>query len=488
MRPRVFIFFLALFAATASGHIYTVDSTLNYMVTKSMASRGTLAVPRFMMTVGGRDGRHYSKLGIGQSLAGLPMFWLGALVESAAPDRALFAAYSRQVIIPHGSHAIAAEPQTLIRLSDREGAPLFFVTLTNVFVAAVLCLVFWMLLKRFGLSDVWALVGTSILAFGTPLWVYSRDFFGEPLFALCLLGTFYLVTDRDSAKPRRLMLAGLVSCVGMLTRATFIPLAAIFAVYMLLSSEERAAGARRFLRYIGFCLPGIVIWALLNYVRFGSVLLTGYHTAFDQGFSVPLFKGIAWNLVSPYRSLLLYGPPVLLGLLGLVSFGRRFRAELLLVVSIVAYVFIVYSGWWAWHGGWCWGPRFLVPIIPLLLVPGFVALASGSRPWAALAVGLGFVGFLVQLGAVLINYTAPYDYWIKIGVLDWAEENIQMFSPITTHWRAALATPPVDYDLWLVQAWKVSKPVAVVIAAGLGVVAVAAGRAIWATRIRRSFM
>ena len=71
MRLKVFIFFLALFAATTSGHIYTIDSSLNYTVAKSIGGDGKLEIPRFMMTVEGRAGHHYSKLGIGQSVAGL---------------------------------------------------------------------------------------------------------------------------------------------------------------------------------------------------------------------------------------------------------------------------------------------------------------------------------------------------------------------------------------------------------------------------------
>jgi hypothetical protein len=482
MRLKVFVFFLALFIATTAGHIYTIDSSLNYTVTKSMARHGTLAIPKFMMTVEGKDGRHYSKLGVGQSVAGLPLFWLGSLVERISPDNPAFRAYSQGVTIPHEGGMVALEPQTLIRLSDREGAPLFFTTLTNAFVAAWVCLVFLLILRRFGVSDGWALAGTAVLAFATPLWVFARDLFGEPLFTASLLTTFYLLKQPEGdVSPRRLMLGGLATSVGMLTRASFIPLAGIFAAYLVLTSEEKGRGLTRALKYAGFCLPGIVILALLNQARFGGVFTTGYHTAFDKGFSVPLAKGLAWNLASPYRSLLLYAPAVVLCFFGLRTFARKHRADLWLFVATTAYIFIVYSGWWAWHGGWCWGPRFLVPTVPLLLIPGFVAVAKGSRWLTGLAIALGVAGFIVQLGAILINYTAPYDYWIKIGVLDWSEKNIQMFSPITTHWKAVMATHPAAYDLWLVQVMKVSRPAGIAFAATLGIVVAIAGRSVWSS-------
>jgi hypothetical protein len=480
MRAKVFVFFLALFAATTSGHVYTIDGVLNYLVTKSMASRGSIAVPGFMMTVEGKDGRHYSKLGIGQSLASLPLYWMGSAVEKASPGNPLFRVYSQHFTVPHEPAPVHAEPQTLVRMSDTEGAPLFFVTLTNAFIAAALCLIFYLVLTRFGASARTAFAGALTLGFGTPVWVYSRDLFGDPLFAVCALAAFYIIAPYPGgASWGRLAVAGLVSSLGILTRASFIPIAAAFAVYLLVVSRRRGESARGMLAYVTALIPGIGIYALLNYVRFGSVWLSGYHTAFDKGFSVPVLDGLAWNLFSPYRSIFLYAPPVVAGLIGLGAFGRKRWGTLVLLIAVVAYTFVVYSGWWAWHGGWCWGPRFLVPAIPLLLIPGFAGAGPWSMPRRVLAIVLAAAGFAVQVGAILINYTAGYDYWIKIGLLDWAEQGIQTFSPIMVHWKAVLATNPADYDLWLVQAARVNLPAAVVTAAVLGTVAFAVGRAVW---------
>jgi hypothetical protein len=459
MRTGIFFFFLALFAVTTAGHIYTIDGYLNYSVTKSVASHGTLAIPKFMMTVEGRQGRYYSKLGVGQSLVGLPFYGVGSLVERIAPGSPLFRAYSGSFEIPHGGELITSKPQTLIKTSDEDGARVFFTTLTNAAVAAGLCLIFWMLLTAFGVSASVAFGGTLLLGFATPLWVYSRDLFAEPLFACSLVGTFYLLrSPRTLEKHWRPALAGLASSLGILARMSFLPIAVIFAVYLTFSSGDLRTGARKTLTYSLYCLPGILILALLNLTRFGSATLTGYHTAFDKGFSNPLGQGLIWNLVSPYRSILLYAPPVVLFIVGLADFARKHCAQLLLIASIVIYVFIVYSRWWAWHGGWCWGPRFLLPIVPLLMLPGLLAMGERRRWAIPFGIMLGIMGFLVQLGGVLINYTAAYHYWIKIGRLDWAEADIHKFSPVTTHLKAVFATSPADYDLWIVQACRAAGP------------------------------
>ncbi len=455
MRLSVFLFFLALYVATTSGHIYTVDSYLNYNVTRSISTRGTLEIPKFMMTVEGKDGRQYSKLGIAQSLAGLPLFWIGSLVEKVSPENSVLRAYSDHVKIPDKSGMIRADAQELIHLNDTDGARVFFTTLTCAFVTALSCLIFWSLLRRFGLSRRGALWGTCLIGFATPFWVYSRDFFAEPLFVTCLLGSLYLLSDLGrSGCAMRVGFAGLISSLGILTRATFVPVCAIFAVYLIFSSGDVRLGARKAAWYAVACVPGILVQAFLDLRRFGDIFMTGYHTAFDKGFSLPLANGLWWNLASPYRSIFLYAPAVVIFGFGLREFMRKHRAEAWLMISIVGYLFAMYSKWWAWHGGWCWGPRFLLPAVPLLLIPGLAA--ARTRRWlVATTVLLGAAGFAVEIAGILINYTAPYDYWIKTGKLDWAEANIQQFSPIAVHMKALFATSPAQYDLWLVQAWRV---------------------------------
>ncbi|MFH1219674.1 MAG: hypothetical protein V1694_04400 [Candidatus Eisenbacteria bacterium] len=455
MRLSVFLFFVALYVATTAGHIYTVDSYLTYNVTQAIARHGTLAIPKFMMTVEGKDRRQYSKLGIGENLVSLPLYWIGSLVEYGSPHNPVFSNYSDHVNIPDKSGVIVADAQQLIKLNDLEGARVFFTALTNAFVTALVCLLFWGLLRHFGLSRKGALWGASLLGFATPFWVYSRDFFAEPLFAVCLLGSLLLLVGAGRSEiGRRMLFAGLASGLGILTRASFLPIAVVFAAYLVLSSGNTRVGARRAMWFALGCAPGVAILGLLNFLRFGDVFLTGYHTAFDKGFSLPLAKGLWWNLASPYRSIFLYAPAVVIFALGLREFVRRYRAEAWLMVCIIAYTFAVYSKWWAWHGGWCWGPRFLLPVIPLLLLPGLVA-ARTKRWLVVVAVILGILGFGVQTAGVLINYTAPYDYWIKIKKLDWAETNIQQFSPIAVHLKALFATSPRLYDLWIIQASKV---------------------------------
>lgn len=67
---------------------------------------------------------------------------------------------------------------------------------------------------------------------------------------------------------------------------------------------------------------------------------------------------------------------------------------------------LCYGAWWAWHGGWSWGPRFLVPLIPLSCLPiGLLPARSGWRVGLVLAVLLGVA---VNALGVLTDPVAPY--------------------------------------------------------------------------------
>ena len=155
-----------------------------------------------------------------------------------------------------------------------------------------------------------------------------------------------------------------------------------------------------------------MLWLGYNEIRFGDTAFTGYHGPEDQaGFTTPLGVGLRSNLLSEARSVLLYAPPLLAALLGLWSFARRHPRPTMLVLALGAAYLAGYSKWWAYEGGWCVGPRFLLPMALLLMLP----LASLSRTrgiWRGL--GLALATLLTLVGAALqvltnsLEYTAMY--------------------------------------------------------------------------------
>jgi len=107
--------------------------------------------------------------------------------------------------------------------------------------------------------------------------------------------------------------------------------------------------------------------------------------------------------LSPGKGLLVFAPPVVAGLIGLGLLARRRRAEAVVCAVLPAAYVVLYSFDASWHGGACWGPRYLLPALPLAVAPvGAVADALWTnRSRAVGQVGLGLLGLLFVAGGVV---------------------------------------------------------------------------------------
>ncbi len=92
----VFGFFLAAFVLVTSARLFSVDDKIMFDVTKSMLASGSFASSEPLSEresfiepwfyVQGKDGKSYSKYGLGQSLAIVPLFVAGKSVLPLIPQ------------------------------------------------------------------------------------------------------------------------------------------------------------------------------------------------------------------------------------------------------------------------------------------------------------------------------------------------------------------------------------------------------------------
>jgi hypothetical protein len=91
-------------------------------------------------------------------------------------------------------------------------------------------------------------------------------------------------------------------------------------------------------------------------------------------------------------------PVLALGLVGLVMLYRRGRrAEALVIAGVTALIFAYDTGFVEPFGGWGPGPRYLMPMMPFLVLP--IALVYARAPLTTAALALGSVGFMVAATA-----------------------------------------------------------------------------------------
>lgn len=154
---------------------------------------------------------------------------------------------------------------------------------------------------------------------------------------------------------------------------------------------------------------GVATLLYLNAVTYGSVWEFGYPKTAELGralnaFSTPLLTGLYGLLLSPGKALFLFCPLALLGLLGLRRLWQEHRPlAVTTMVGLVCYL-LFYAGFAQWEGGWCVGPRYLMVLFPLLILP-VVSLLRSGRLWARLCVFvLVAVGVCVQVPFVATSF------------------------------------------------------------------------------------
>jgi hypothetical protein len=338
----------------------------------------------------GVDGRYYAQYGVGQSLLAVPFYLAGRAVHRLSG---------------WGTEGLVT----------RAG-----VMLLNPLVMAVLCAAVHRLAYRLGYGPGPALGVALVTGLATPLWVYSKSFFSEPLVALAFVTAALGALEGDGGRRAGWVLCGTALGVAVLVKPVTLAVAPAFLVYALAgphattgtvgqSGESAKDLGSRFLGRVpslalvaGPLCAGAIGVALYNWARFGSPVDAGYRTA---AWSVAPWVGLYGLLLSPGKGLLWYCPPLALGLAGFVPLAKRRPRTAGLLAGAPALYVLAHASYNHWHGGGSWGPRLILPVLPLLLAPLAEWLARPlSRAWTRLALAALLVaGCLVQVPAILVN-------------------------------------------------------------------------------------
>jgi len=88
--------------------------------------------------------------------------------------------------------------------------------------------------------------------------------------------------------------------------------------------------------------------------------------------------GLYGFLLSPQKAIWWHYPLILPALLGLPAFARSHPRELRFLALAAALYFLPLCTIESWAGEWSYGPRYLLPGLPLLSLPALLALRSST--------------------------------------------------------------------------------------------------------------
>jgi hypothetical protein len=289
--------------------------------------------------------------------------------------------------------------------------PRALVTLLEPSIAGATVVLLNLLLVELGCSWKRSLLISLCYAFGTLAWYYSGVLFTEPVIALCLVAAVLSLRYYQHREEWRwLFIAGAVSATAVLMRWDSVLLvAAPIGLYGLVAILRRPGTIlRRGLELAslgGPILGAAAVNLAYDLFRFREAL-GGPYKADPIGFSTPLPKGLFGLWLSPGVGLFVYTPILLMSVIAWRWFYQRWPREALLILGLFLLRSVFFGRYWAWEGGATWGPRHLVPLIPLLLVP--VAFLPRKRWVEVGAIALGVVGVMIQLLGQLVPFGLYY--------------------------------------------------------------------------------
>jgi hypothetical protein len=257
----------------------------------------------------------------------------------------------------------------------------FFVALTNG-LAAVLV---------YKISRLYFKVTTSVFiafayAFSTISWPFATFIFqSDPSAAFDLLAAFLALKMTHDAKKISVKLGvfcGLALSLAILVDYVNAILIPIILLYLLFSFRGRETKQVMVKQLVGFILATFVSIGAIgayNYLSFGNPFLTSEGLYLGGGvfasFSQPLDLGLLLNLFTPFRGLFFYSPILVLGLIGFYKMLEKdaHTKDGFFLLTLFLGILFPYSKWYTLDAGLSYGPRFIIPCIPFLLIPlGFV--------------------------------------------------------------------------------------------------------------------
>jgi hypothetical protein len=351
----LFLFFQALYALTSSGNAFRVPDEFEvYYQAEHLVDAGDLSVPqavpsgRFFGRFG-RDGKPYAPYGP-----------LAAVIT--VPHHLVARGIARLAGVPRG---------TLIWTFLVSG-----LTMLSTATAAALAVVgFYRAARALQAAPPTALLLAMMLGTATVLWPYGTSLYFEAWQAAAFVWAAVFLLEKR-VTPAALLLVAVP--LMKVTALIFIP---GFIVAVLLDrSTSPAARVRAALALTASIAAAVAIHLAWNAFRFGNPFDFGY----DWAETIPVLparaflltelpRGLAVLLFSPGKSLLLWVPAAWLAVTRLRECPRPVLAGVLVSLGLGL---VFYGAYLFPEGGYSHGPRNLVPIVPLLLLPA----AAPGRP------------------------------------------------------------------------------------------------------------
>jgi hypothetical protein len=427
----VFVVFLIINFVSSGGHTDLWDGMVTFLITEGMALKQTAQLDPEIPSISNTSipimintFLHW-EVQNNKIITGKYHDWvsLSSPIEPVYTSRALLLP-SISVPFYFLSNLLSINPVSLIAFS-----------VNSIIIALTGVVIFCFSMDLYGSRRLAFILGLIFITC-TFILPYNTSLFPQPLQALCIIsGVFFLYKARhnrpsficiftrniDAARAKTPYLycglAGLffgLSIFASPTSGLFLP-GFVICSFIFLRHNKRLLLC--FLLTLGVLL---ISAGILNYVRFGSISEFGYGPQYGNLSLNKGWIGLFGLFLSPGKGLLFYFPPIVLLPLAILFSYRQNKGLSFITVYVLGVAWLYFGtidingGSRFWSGAIAWGPRYLIPTLPLIVIMLGGLIKYPRKPIAKrmIIVSLVFTcvaGFIVNLGGVLV--------WTEYGVI-----------------------------------------------------------------------
>jgi hypothetical protein len=329
-----------------------------------------------------------------------------------------------------------------------------------VFSAAAVMVLF-LICRALGLDGLRSLATAGIVGLATPVFAYSSWFFSESLTSALLLAAAYFVFARHVGELVPLTAAaigGALLGVAIFVRPAHAFAAAVFFCALFLRDRAKALGPAMILAFVSAI--GLAALLLYNFHLYENALEFGYPAVAEGGkrlnsFETPFLTGLFGFLLSPGKSIFVFAPPVALAILGIPRLWRKDRGLATVAAGALPVYLLFYARYSQWEGGYCVGPRYMVPAVGLLCIALAPMIAEEKKSTRLAAISLTVIGIAVQLISMAtsfmesqvpagVYYGPNWTYQMRYSL--WSQANVLLYHLA----HPAPARLGLGFDRWFV--------------------------------------
>jgi hypothetical protein len=457
----VFIIFLIINFISSGGHTDLWDGMITFLITEGMVLKQTAQLDPEIPSISNTSIPIMINTFLHWEVQNNKVV-TGKYYEWVSMSRPIEPVYtSRALFLP----AISVPFYFLATLLSVNPVSLIAFSVNSIIIALTGLVIFCFSLDLYGSRRLAFLVGLIFTAC-TFILPYNNSLFPQPLQALCIVsGVFFLYKARhnrpsficvftrniDTAHAKTAYfycgLAGLffgLSIFASPTSGLFLP-GFVICSFIFLRHNKRLILC--FLLTLGALL---ILAGILNYVRFGSISEFGYGSQYGNLSLNTGWIGLLGLLLSPGKGLLFYFPPIVLLPLAILFSYRQNKGLSFITVYVLGVAWLYFGtidingGSRFWSGAIAWGPRYLIPTLPLIVIMlgGLIKYPRKHNTKRLINVSListCVAGFIVNLGGVLVWTEYGLIYGFENEKLGGGAEEITTwdpkYSPIVLHMK-----------------------------------------------------